>query len=268
MCKEEMMVRQAVTYPEVIRIHMELLRVHHAQTGVSILDVVHVLHGFIQPTHHRLAMLGHFRVSQDGDIGGQVTKSCEVSLSPWIHNQKSGMKQIFRTHKQKPPKGRMAGVPKSKENYKSMTYLADMSLTANDKTVVRNFWAKVEGKSSELGGEALGRMFVSYPQTKTYFSEWGDLSPQAPKVKKHGAVIMNAVGKAVKNIDNLTTSLGSLSELHAFKLRVDPANFKILAHNILVVLGMYFPADFTPQVHVSVDKFLQNLAWALSEKYR
>ncbi|XP_026179890.1 hemoglobin subunit alpha-B-like [Mastacembelus armatus] len=143
-----------------------------------------------------------------------------------------------------------------------------MSLTANDKTVVRNFWAKVEGKSSELGGEALGRMFVSYPQTKTYFSEWGDLSPQAPKVKKHGAVIMNAVGKAVKNIDNLTTSLGSLSELHAFKLRVDPANFKILAHNILVVLGMYFPADFTPQVHVSVDKFLQNLAWALSEKYR
>uniref|UniRef100_A0A3Q3RMD6 Uncharacterized protein n=1 Tax=Mastacembelus armatus TaxID=205130 RepID=A0A3Q3RMD6_9TELE len=75
---------------EVIRIHMELLRVHHAQIGVSVLDVVHVLHSLFQPTHHRLAMLGHFRVSQDGGIGGQVPKCCEVSLSPWIHNQNLG----------------------------------------------------------------------------------------------------------------------------------------------------------------------------------
>lgn len=43
---------------------------------------------------------------------------------------------------------------------------------------------------------------------------------------------------------------------------------QILSHNIILVLAMYFPADFTPEVHVSVDKFLQNLALALSEKYR
>ncbi|XP_040917804.1 hemoglobin subunit alpha-B [Toxotes jaculatrix] len=144
-----------------------------------------------------------------------------------------------------------------------------MSLSAKDKTVVKNFWAKAEGKAGELGGEALGRMLVAYPQTKTYFSHWGsDLNPQNAQVKKHGAVIMGAVGKAVKNIDDLTGALSALSELHAFKLRVDPANFKILAHNIILVMAMYFPADFTPEVHVSVDKFLQNLAFALSERYR
>uniref|UniRef100_A0A665V8M8 Uncharacterized protein n=1 Tax=Echeneis naucrates TaxID=173247 RepID=A0A665V8M8_ECHNA len=67
-----------MAYPEVIRIHMQLLRVHHAQLGVGALDVVHVLHGIFQPTHHCLSMCGHFRVSHDG----------KVSLSPGVHNQK------------------------------------------------------------------------------------------------------------------------------------------------------------------------------------
>ncbi|XP_019950080.2 hemoglobin subunit alpha-like [Paralichthys olivaceus] len=144
-----------------------------------------------------------------------------------------------------------------------------MSLSAKDKTLVKNLWAKAEGKVAEIGGEALGRMLVSSPQTKTYFSEWGtDLTPQNSQVKKHGGVIMGAVGMAVKNIDNLTAALSSLSELHAYKLRVDPSNFKILAHNIILVMAMYFPNDFTAEVHVSFDKFLNCLAWALSEKYR
>uniref|UniRef100_A0AAX7TVV8 Globin domain-containing protein n=1 Tax=Astatotilapia calliptera TaxID=8154 RepID=A0AAX7TVV8_ASTCA len=171
-----------------------------------------------------------------------------------------------------------------------------MSLSSKDKTLVKTFWAKVESKGAEMGGEALGRMLVAYPQTKTYFSHWGDLSPNSPQVKKHGATIMAAVGKAVKNIDDLTNHLSKLSELHAsqlrvdpanFKniddltnhlsklselhasqLRVDPANFKILTHTMILVLGMYFPADFTPEVHVSMDKFFNNVAWALSERYR
>uniref|UniRef100_A0A3P9D4N0 Hemoglobin subunit alpha-A-like n=2 Tax=Maylandia zebra TaxID=106582 RepID=A0A3P9D4N0_9CICH len=143
-----------------------------------------------------------------------------------------------------------------------------MSLSAKDKAVVKNFWAKVSPKSAEIGGEALGRMLTAYPQTKIYFSHWSDLSPSSAQVKKHGATIMAAIEDAVSKIDDLTGGLSALSELHAFKLRVDPANFRILSHNIILCMGMFFPADFTPEVHVSVDKFLQNLALALSEKYR
>ncbi|XP_036408313.1 hemoglobin subunit alpha-like [Megalops cyprinoides] len=143
-----------------------------------------------------------------------------------------------------------------------------MSLTAKDKAVVRAFWGKIASKVDEIGGEALGRMLVVYPQTKTYFSHWADVSPGSAPVKKHGKTIMGAVTEAVGKMDDLTGALGSLSELHAFKLRVDPANFKILAHNILVCIAMFFPADFTPEVQVSVDKFFQNLALALSEHYR
>ncbi|ROL51182.1 Hemoglobin subunit alpha [Anabarilius grahami] len=143
-----------------------------------------------------------------------------------------------------------------------------MSLSDKDKATVRAIWGKISPKADEIGAEALGRMLTVYPQTKTYFSHWADLSPGSAPVKKHGKTIMTAVGEAVSKIDDLVGGLAALSELHAFKLRVDPANFKILSHNVIVVIGMLFPADFTPDVHVSVDKFFQCLALALAEKYR
>lgn len=71
------------------------------------------------------------------------------------------------------------------------------------------------------------RMLTVYPQTKTYFSHWADLSPGSAPVRKHGKVIMGAVGDAVSKIDDLVGGLAALSELHAFKLRIDPANFKV-----------------------------------------
>ncbi|XP_048847121.1 hemoglobin subunit alpha-1-like [Brienomyrus brachyistius] len=143
-----------------------------------------------------------------------------------------------------------------------------MSLTAKDKATVQAFWSKVSGKIDDVGHEALSRMLAVYPQTKTYFSHWKDLSPGSAPVKKHGKIIVGGVGEAVAKIDDLTNGLLNLSELHAFQLRVDPANFKILSHNLLVVMAMLFPNDFTPEVHVAMDKFLARLALALSEKYR
>lgn len=69
-----------------------------------------------------------------------------------------------------------------------------------------------------------------YPQTKTYFAHWKDLSPGSEPVRKHGKAIMCGVGSAVGMLDDLKGGLMSLSELHAFTLRVDPANFKVNPH--------------------------------------
>ncbi|XP_037545014.1 hemoglobin subunit alpha-1-like [Nematolebias whitei] len=143
-----------------------------------------------------------------------------------------------------------------------------MSLTAQDKQTVKAFWTNVSSRAEEIGQDALSRMLVVYPQTKTYFAHWKDLSPGSAPVKKHGLTIMAAVGDAVSKMDDLAGGLLNLSELHAFTLRVDPANFKILAHNILVVFAIKLPEDFTPEVHVAMDKFLAAVARALSEKYR
>ncbi|KAK7174416.1 hypothetical protein R3I93_001585 [Phoxinus phoxinus] len=143
-----------------------------------------------------------------------------------------------------------------------------MSLSAKDKLAVKTFFDKVAPNAEEIGNETLSRTLFVYPQTKTYFAHWADLSPGSPQVRKHGLTVVNGVLNAVGLMDDLKGGLLTLSELHAFMLRVDPANFKIINHNLLVTLALMFPEDFTPQVHVSVDKFLALVSLALSEKYR
>ncbi|KAL2078163.1 hypothetical protein ACEWY4_025848 [Coilia grayii] len=143
-----------------------------------------------------------------------------------------------------------------------------MSLTKKDKKVVTAFWAKIAGDADEIGSDTLSRMLTVYPQTKTYFAHWPDLSPGSAPVREHGKRVMGGVALAVANIDDIFGGLLALSERHASELRVDPANFKLLFHNFLVVLANKYPNDFTPDVHVAVDKFLAQVALALSEKYR
>ncbi|XP_067232407.1 hemoglobin subunit alpha-2-like [Chanodichthys erythropterus] len=143
-----------------------------------------------------------------------------------------------------------------------------MSLSAKDKLAIKTFFQKVAPKVEEIGNETLSRTLFVYPQTKTYFSHWADLNPGSPQVKKHGTTVVKGVISAVEMMDDLKGGLLTLSELHAFMLRIDPANFKIINQNLLVSLALMFPDDFTPEVHVSVDKFLAQVSLALSEKYR
>ncbi|CAL1588073.1 unnamed protein product [Knipowitschia caucasica] len=142
------------------------------------------------------------------------------------------------------------------------------SLSPKDKATVKAFWNQVQGYTDDIGRDALSRLIAVYPQTKTYFAHWKDVSPNSANVAKHGVTIMAAVSDAVTKIDDLKAGLLQLSELHAFTLRVDPANFKLLAHCINVVLAIKFPENFTAEVHMAFDKFLAALALALSEKYR
>ncbi|XP_064808950.1 hemoglobin subunit alpha-2-like [Oncorhynchus masou masou] len=143
-----------------------------------------------------------------------------------------------------------------------------MSLSAKEKVIVKDFFAKVSSRSDEIGAEALARLIVVYPQTKSYFAHWKDRSPNGAPVRKQGITVMGGLYEAVSKIDDLAGGLLNLSELHAFVLRVDPVNFKILSHCIMVVLSMLFAEEFTPQIHVAVDKFLALVALALAEKYR
>ncbi|KAK6481782.1 hemoglobin embryonic subunit alpha-like [Huso huso] len=143
-----------------------------------------------------------------------------------------------------------------------------MSLSAHDKELIVKVWTKISPKAAQIGGDALGRLIVVFPQTKIYFSHFADLSPSSPQIKAHGAKVLGAIGEAVSSIDNVSASLSKLSELHAYNLRVDPVNFKLLAHTLLVSLSAALGAEFTPEIHLAWDKFLAIVAAVLSEKYR
>ncbi|KAM3917882.1 hemoglobin subunit alpha-C-like [Leptodactylus fuscus] len=140
-------------------------------------------------------------------------------------------------------------------------------LNADDKAHVQAIWHSVAAHAQEYGAEALHRMFVTCPQTKTYFPNF-DCSKDSAHVKAHGKKVMDALTEAVKHIDNIAAALGSLINLHAFDLRVDPGNFKYLTHNILVTLAIHLGDKLDCVTHQAVDKFLAEVATALTSKYR
>lgn len=142
-----------------------------------------------------------------------------------------------------------------------------MVLSPADKTNVKAAWDKVGSHGAEYGAEALERMFLGFPTTKTYFPHF-DLSHGSEQVKAHGKKVAEALTQAVNHLDDLPTALSNLSDLHAHKLRVDPVNFKLLSHCLLVTLANHHPNEFTPAVHASLDKFLANVSTVLTSKYR
>ncbi|NXI32536.1 HBA protein, partial [Sterrhoptilus dennistouni] len=142
-----------------------------------------------------------------------------------------------------------------------------MVLSPADKSNVKAAFGKIGGQAEEYGAEALERMFVTYPQTKTYFPHF-DLGKGSAQVKGHGKKVAAALVEAANHIDDIAGALSKLSDLHAQKLRVDPVNFKLLGQCFLVVVAAHNPALLTPEVHASLDKFLCAVGTVLTAKYR
>lgn len=71
------------------------------------------------------------------------------------------------------------------------------------------------------------RMFTTFPKTKTYFAHL-DITPRSKHLLSHGKKIVYALHEGAKNINTLTTTLAPLSRFHAYQLRIDPTNFKVL----------------------------------------
>ncbi|XP_001517140.2 hemoglobin subunit alpha [Ornithorhynchus anatinus] len=140
-------------------------------------------------------------------------------------------------------------------------------LTDAEKKEVTALWGKAAGHGEEYGAEALERLFQAFPTTKTYFSHF-DLSHGSAQIKAHGKKVADALSTAAGHFDDMDSALSALSDLHAHKLRVDPVNFKLLAHCILVVLARHCPGEFTPSAHAAMDKFLSKVATVLTSKYR
>ncbi|KAM9012640.1 hemoglobin subunit alpha-2 [Guaruba guarouba] len=140
-------------------------------------------------------------------------------------------------------------------------------LTADDKKLIQQVCERSSGHLEQFGAEALERMFITFPQTKTYFPHF-DLQHGSDQIRSHGRKVATALANAAKNLDNLSQALSELSNLHAYSLRVDPVNFKLLSQCFQVVLAVHLGKDYTPEVHAAFDKFLSAVASVLAEKYR
>ncbi|XP_068128460.1 hemoglobin subunit alpha-5-like [Hyperolius riggenbachi] len=142
-----------------------------------------------------------------------------------------------------------------------------MTFSDAEKAAITSIWSKVSGNTNALGAEALERLFLSFPQTKTYFSHF-NLKHGSSDLSRHGGLVLNAIGVAAQHIDDIDHALSNLSDLHAQKLRVDPGNFKLLSHTIQVTLAAHLQKDFTPTAQAAWDKFLAAVSATLVSKYR
>ncbi|KAM9304722.1 hemoglobin subunit alpha-3-like [Gastrophryne carolinensis] len=142
-----------------------------------------------------------------------------------------------------------------------------MTFSEAEKAAITSIWALAAGQANALGAEALERLFLSYPQTKTYFSHF-NLSHGSADLQRHGGKVLNAIGSAAQHLDNISGALSALSDLHAQNLRVDPGNFRLLSHSIQVTLAVHFPRQFSAAVQAAWDKFLSAVSAALVSKYR
>ncbi|KAM5227304.1 hemoglobin subunit alpha-like [Ctenodactylus gundi] len=142
-----------------------------------------------------------------------------------------------------------------------------MALTPEDKNTIEATWEKMGSHVAEYGAEAVQRMFLSFPATKTYFPDF-DTSPGSAQLTAHGKKVADALTNAVDHIDDIAGALSDLSELHAHILRVDPGNFKHLSHCLLLTMVSHHQEDFTPDVLLALDKFLDRVAETLVSRYR
>ena len=142
-----------------------------------------------------------------------------------------------------------------------------MVLSSEDRQLIQATWTKLGPHMDKIGGEALTRLFCTFPQTKTYFPHF-DLSPNSKDVQQHGQKVVKALDSAIKHLDNIRGTLADLSDLHAYNLRVDPVNFKLLAKCFHVVLASHLGGEFNASIYLAYDKLFHCVADVLSEKYR
>ncbi|EPY85326.1 hemoglobin subunit theta-1 [Camelus ferus] len=142
-----------------------------------------------------------------------------------------------------------------------------MVLAAEDRAAVRALWRKLGSNVHVYTTEALERTFLALPSTKTHFHHL-DLRPRSAQVRAHGEKVAFALTVALDHLDDLPRALSALRVLHSHKLRVDPVNFKLLGHCLLVTLAQHYPGDFSSALQASLDKFLSHVISALAPSCR
>nr|XP_020471593.1 hemoglobin subunit alpha-D-like isoform X1 [Monopterus albus] len=100
-------------------------------------------------------------------------------------------------------------------------------LSKTEKELIVEIWERLTPVAEYIGSDALLRMFASYPGTRTL-----DINPGSAHLLSHGKKIVLAIAEGAKDISQLTVTLAPLQTLHAYKLRIDPTNFKLLDSNI------------------------------------
>ncbi|XP_032393992.1 cytoglobin-1 [Etheostoma spectabile] len=148
-------------------------------------------------------------------------------------------------------------------------------LTDKERVMIQDSWAKVYQNCEDVGVAILIRLFVNFPSSKQYFSQFKNIEDpeeleRSAQLKKHAHRVMNALNTVVESLDNsdkVASVLKVVGKAHALRHKVEPVYFKILSGVILEVLGEEFSEVMTPEVAAAWTKLFATVYFSITAIY-
>lgn len=148
-------------------------------------------------------------------------------------------------------------------------------LTDKEKVMIQDSWAKVYENCDDAGVAILVRLFVNFPSSKQFFSQFKHIEEpeeleRSAQLRKHAHRVMTAINTLVESLDNsekVASVLKVVGKAHALRHKVEPRYFKILSGVILEVLGEAFSEVVTPEVAAAWTKLLATVYCSITAVY-
>ncbi|XP_060946107.1 cytoglobin-1-like [Limanda limanda] len=148
-------------------------------------------------------------------------------------------------------------------------------LTDKERLMIRDSWTKVFQNCDDAGVAILVRLFVKFPSSKQFFSQFRHIEEaeeleRSAQLRKHARRVMTAIDSLVGSLDDpdkMTSVLKLVGTAHAVRHKVEPKYFKILCDVILEVLGEAFPEVVTPEVAAAWNKLMDTLYCGINAVY-
>ncbi|XP_030263503.1 cytoglobin-1-like isoform X1 [Sparus aurata] len=148
-------------------------------------------------------------------------------------------------------------------------------LNEREKVLIQDSWAKVYENCEDAGVAILLRLFVNFPSSKQYFSDFKHVEEpeeleRSVQFRKHARRVMNGINTLVESLDNsdkVASVLKLVGKAHALRHKVEPVYFKFLSGVILEVLGEAFPEVVTADVAAAWTKLLATLCCSINAVY-
>nr|SAI82303.1 TPA: globin G [Procavia capensis] len=148
-----------------------------------------------------------------------------------------------------------------------------MGLSDGEWQLVLNAWGKVEADIPGHGQEVLIRLFQGHPETLEKFDKFkhlktADEMKASEDLKKHGGVVLTALGGILKKKGDHQAEIQPLAQSHATKHKIPIKYLEFISEAIIHVLQSKHAADFGADAQGAMRKALELFRNDIAAKYK
>ncbi|XP_060632946.2 myoglobin isoform X2 [Anolis sagrei] len=148
-----------------------------------------------------------------------------------------------------------------------------MVLSDQEWQKVIDIWGKVEPEIPAYGQEVILRLFEQHPETQEKFDRFKNLKSldemkTSEDLKKHGTIVLTALGKILKQKGQHEAELAPLAQSHATKHKIPVKYLELISEVIVGVIAEKHSADFGAESQAAMRKALELIRNDMDSKYK